>query len=97
MFEEDIMTPIGQNHLIWTVKESRRDLWVAHASNQTNGATIKLQYKVSDLEGGTEFERTLSYTLSNLWLVAANALYFKSKVEEKSEEALLRLKMAVES
>jgi len=96
-FEEDIMTPIGQNHLVWTVKESHRDLWIAHAKNQTNLATIRLQYKVSDLGGKTEFERTLDYTLPNLWLVAANALYFKGEVEKKSEDALQRLKTALEN
>jgi len=66
-------------------------------NNQTNGASIRLQYKVSNLGGKTEFERTLDYTLPNLWLVAVNALYFKGEVEAKSEDALLRLKMAVES
>jgi len=96
-FEEDIMTPIGPNHLTWTVKESESNLWVAHANNQTNGSTIRLQYKVRSSEGKTEFERRLDYTLPNFWLVVANALYYKNAVEKKSEDALQRLKTAVEN
>ncbi len=77
--------------------QSDSNTWIAHAQNQSNGATIKLKYKVRELGDKTEFERTLDYTLPNLAFVAINALYFKSKVEQKSEDALIRLKAAIES
>jgi len=96
-FEEDIDTALGQNHLTWDVVQSTSEIWIAHAHNQTNGASIKLQYRVRDLEDKTEFERTLDYTLPNVMLVAINALYFKTKVEKKSEDALVRLKTAIEN
>ncbi len=95
-FEEDIQTALGQNNLIWQVVESSDERWIAHAENQTNGASIKLQYRVRALGGNTEFERTLDYTLPNAALVAINALYFKSQVEIKSEKALERLRIAIE-
>jgi uncharacterized membrane protein len=95
-FEEDIETALGQNHLVWNVIQSTNEQWVAHANNITNGATIKLQYRVRDLGDQTEFERTLDYTLPNIALVALNAIFYKSKVEKKSEQALLRLKAAIE-
>jgi uncharacterized membrane protein len=95
-FEEDIETALGQNHLAWNVIQSTNEQWVAHANNITNGATIKLQYRVRDLGDQTEFERTLDYTLPNIALVTLNAIFYKSKVEKKSEQALLRLKAAIE-
>jgi len=96
-FEEDIKTALGKNHLAWDVMQSDSNIWIAHAQNQSNGSTIKLKYKVRELGDKTEFERTLDYTLPNLAFVAINALYFKSKVEQKSEDALIRLKVAIES
>jgi alkylglycerol monooxygenase len=95
-FEEDIETALGQNHLAWEVIQSTNEQWVAHANNLTNGAKIKLQYRVRDLGNQTEFERTLDYTLPNMAFVALNAIFYKSQVEKKSEQALLRLKAAIE-
>jgi len=96
-FEEDIMTPIGQNHLIWNVRAAKSgEHWIAHAENQNNGALIELEYWVSDQGAGTQFERRLRYTLPNFALVAANALYMKKKIEKKSEVALLALKEKLE-
>ena len=96
-FEEDIETALGQNHLAWEVLQSSSEHWVAHAKNQTNDTHIKLQYRVRDLGNQTEFERTLDYTLPNIALVALNAIFYKSQVEKKSEQALLRLKAVIES
>ena len=96
-FEEDIDTALGKNHLTWIVVESSNEIWIAHAQNKTNGATIKLQYRVYKLAGKTTFERTLDYTVPNFAFVVINALYLKSKVEEKSDAALVRLKTAIEN
>jgi len=99
-FDEQIETPLGQNHLRWQVVQNTSDSWLAQAQNITNGAKIKLQYRVHLLYrriavDKTVFERTLDYTLPNVALVAINALYFKSKVEQKSEDALQRLQTAM--
>ena len=94
-FEEDIQTVLGKNHLSWQVIQSTNDTWIAEAYNQTNGSTIRLQYQVRALGNQSEFERTLDYTMPNFAFVTANALFFKSKVEQKSADALLRLKNAV--
>lgn len=94
-FSEDIQTPLGQNHLTWDVVKSSDESWIAHAENQTNGARIKLQYRVRVLAEKTEFERTLDYTLPNVALVAINALYLKSKIEKSSEDALKRLQAVI--
>lgn len=94
-FDEDIQTILGQNHLTWRVIISNNERWVALGENQTNGASIKLQYRVSALAEKTVFERTLDYMLPNVALVAINALYFKSKIEEDSEAALDRLRIAI--
>jgi sterol desaturase/sphingolipid hydroxylase (fatty acid hydroxylase superfamily) len=95
-FEEDINTALGTNHLTWVVVESSNKRWIAHAKNITNGSSIKLHYNVYKLGDKTTFKRTLDYTLPNFAFVVINALYFKSKVEEKSEDALIRLKAAIE-
>lgn len=97
-FSEDIETFTGQNHLEWQVEfyESGK-AWSANANNTTNGAQISLSYRVTETATGkTEFERRLDYTLPNFALVAANAMFYKTKVEEKSEAGLMRLKAAIE-
>lgn len=97
-FEEDIMTPIGQNHLVWNVLAARAgDHWIAHAENQNNGAYIELEYWVEEHDGQTHFERRLRYTLPNFALVAANALFMKKRIERKSEVALVALKERLEN
>jgi sterol desaturase/sphingolipid hydroxylase (fatty acid hydroxylase superfamily)/uncharacterized membrane protein len=96
-FEEDIYTAFGQNHLSWTVVQSSKESWLAHAKNQTNGASINLQYRVHRLGNKTEFKRTLEYTLPNIALMTINALYFKSKVEKSSDVSLQHFKLAITS
>ncbi|MGR6872191.1 sterol desaturase family protein [Pseudomonas sp. HK3] len=97
-FEEDINTPIGMNHLVWEIIDSQPgQLWYAHAINQNNGVKIELEYRVTDINGQTHFQRTLNYTMPNALLTAFNALYFEKLTEKKSKDALLRLKSTIES
>ncbi len=97
-FEEDIATPMGKNHLLWIVQESLEgDVWIAHASNQNNGANIQLEYRVKGQGENTIFERTLHYQLPNFAFLVFNSFYYKKQVEIKSENAMLRLKRAIES
>jgi len=97
-FEEDILTPIGKNHLVWDVVESEPGkIWIAHAVNQNNGSIIQLEYRVKPEGEYTVFERTLNYQLPNFAYLVLNTLYFKKTVEKKSADALVRLKGAVES
>ena len=71
-------------------------IWQASADNQTNGSIINLTYTVAATDNNeTQFERRLEYTLPNFALVAANAMYFKEIIEEKSERSLQRLQTAV--
>jgi len=95
-FEEDITTALGENHLTWVVVESSSDSWTAHAQNQNNGSTIQLQYRVYKVGGKTTFKRTLDYTLPNFALIVINTLYFKSSVEQRSDDTLRHLKKALE-
>ena len=97
-FEEDINTPIGMNHLVWEIIENQPgQLWYAHAINQNNGVKIEIEYRVTDLNGQTHFQRTLNYTMPNVLLTAFNALYFEALTKQKSKDALLRLKHVIES
>jgi hypothetical protein len=97
-FEEDINTPIGLNHLVWDIIESKEgNIWIANATNQDNGVKIVLEYRVYQRDNETLFERTLEYTMPNVLLTAFNALYFENLTEQKSEDALLRLKNVIES
>ena len=100
-FEEDILTALGKNHLLWDVVERGENNWVAKAYNQDNGSTISIEYQVKGIEGlngnsKTEFVRILDYTLPNFLYVVINALYLKPKVEIKSAQGVARLKKAVE-
>ena len=96
-FAEQVSTPIGQNELSWTVEQYQPGMiWQASADNQTNGSIINLTYTVAATDNNeTQFERRLEYTLPNFALVAANAMYFKEIIEEKSERSLQRLQTAV--
>jgi sterol desaturase/sphingolipid hydroxylase (fatty acid hydroxylase superfamily) len=98
-FEEDILTALGKNHLVWDVIERGENNWVAIANNQNNGSVISIEYRVKGIENNTktEFTRILDYTLPNFFFVAVNALYLKSKVELKSQQGVKRLKKAVEA
>ena len=98
-FAEEIKTPIGPNDLKWQITDYQPgQKWSADAENLTNGSVISLNYQVSSNgENQTEFERTLKYTLPNFALVAANAIYFKTKIEENSEQSLERLKASIEA
>ena len=100
-FEEDIMTALGKNHLLWDVVERGENNWIAKATNQDNGSLITIEYRVKGIEGPkgeskTEFVRILDYTLPNILYVAINALYLKPKVEIKSQQGVARLKKAVD-
>ena len=100
-FEEDILTAIGENHLLWDVVERGENNWRAIAHNQNNGAIISVEYQVKGIEGlngksKTEFVRILNYTLPNFLYVAINALYLKPKVEVKSAQSVARLQKAVQ-
>ncbi|NVK36629.1 MAG: sterol desaturase family protein [Gammaproteobacteria bacterium] len=97
LFEEDITTPIGPQHLKWNItKYEPNQIWQAEAINQNNGTHILLTYEVSETDTGSRFKRTLSYTVPNVFLTAFNVLIFKNKVEVKSEEALLNLRNVLE-
>ena len=98
IFEEDIVTPIGKNHLFWNVKESLKgNVWIAHARNQDNGANIQLEYRVKGQGEHAIFERTLHYQLPHFAFLVFNSLYFQRQVEAKSESAMFRLKQAIEA
>ena len=98
-FNEEIMTPIGKNQLVWTGLnyEPARE-WSATADNLSNGSLIKLTYIVSEgANNQTIFERRLEYTLPNFALVVLNPLYLKAKIEAKSMQSMDNLKDAVEA
>lgn len=97
-FEEDINTPIGQQHLVWQVLESQpAQVWRAKAENLNNGVLIELEYRVQFVNGATLFTRTLDYSMPNILLSAFNELYFEKLTERKSEQALQQLKQSIES
>ncbi|SFM32096.1 sterol desaturase/SRPBCC family protein [Marinobacter zhejiangensis] len=97
-FSEVIDTPIGRSRMSWEVTESAEgDYWRVRGINLDNDVEIELTYRVKTLgEGSSEFERTLQYTMPNFPLVLANAVHFKGAIEQKSEQALERLKAAIE-
>lgn len=97
-FKEDIQTPLGINRLNWQVITSKPgDIWLAQAINEDNKASISLEYRVKEQGNKTIFERTLNYTLPNVMLIAFNALYFKNKLVQKSQENLIEFKDSIEN
>ncbi|MGP4846031.1 sterol desaturase family protein [Marinobacter sp. 1Y8] len=97
-FNEVIDTPMGKNRVSWEViSQSEGNHWRVLGTNLDNDVGIDLTYRVKSTSPNTsEFERALSYTMPNFPLVLANVLHFKAAIEQKSEQALQRLKAAIE-
>ncbi|MBL1272125.1 MAG: putative membrane protein [Marinobacter maritimus] len=89
---------MGKNRVSWEViSRSEGNHWRVLGTNLDNDVRIDLTYRVKNTSPNTsEFEHTLSYTMPDFRLVLANVLHFKAAIEQKSEQALQRLKTAAE-
>jgi sterol desaturase/sphingolipid hydroxylase (fatty acid hydroxylase superfamily) len=98
VFKERIQTQLGQDKVVWQVLEhDKNNKWKAHGYNETKGSNIYLTYELKQTPEGTQFIRHLSYELPNFLFYVINELYFKKKMQAKSNVALNSLKLVIEN
>lgn len=97
VFEEEIQTLLGKDPMSWNVIEHKQDImWEAHAYNHRKDANIQLRYDFKEVNGETDFTRTLHYETPNFLLHMLNQLYFMSHMKAQSWQALESLKAEIE-
>jgi|GEM_PF-987415 len=97
-FKERIQTQLGEDKVVWEVLEHEENKkWLAHGYNETKDSNIYLTYELITNEQGTHFTRHLSYELPNFLFHVINELYFRKKMQEKSNIALKNLKLVLEN
>lgn len=86
-----------KGEVIWTVREHaalRR--WVIDGVIVGRRAGGTITYTLTPRDGGTFFEREFIYPLPNLMFALLERLFLRRRVQAESNEALRRLKQALE-
>lgn len=97
-FKERIQTKMGQDKVVWQVLDhNTNNMWFAHGYNETKDSNIYLRYELEQTSEGLKFKRHLSYELPNFLFYVINELYFRNKMQEKSNAALNNLKLVIEN
>jgi uncharacterized protein YndB with AHSA1/START domain len=93
---EDFETAGRRGRAVWTVREREPPhRWVVHGSGETGGDVV-ITYRFTAEQGGTRFERELTYRMPNLTLVLLDFLRIRRRMAAESAEALRRLKLLLE-
>jgi uncharacterized protein YndB with AHSA1/START domain len=94
---EEFETAGRRGRAIWTVREREPPhRWVIQGSGQGGGDAV-ITYCLSGQDGGTHFERELTYRMPNLTLVFLDILRIRRRMTAESAEALRRLKVVLEA
>jgi uncharacterized protein YndB with AHSA1/START domain len=94
---EEFETAGRRGRAVWTVREREPPhRWVIHGSGETGGDAA-ITYRLSAEQGGTCFERELTYRMPNLTLVLLDFLRIRRRMAAESAEALRRLKAVLEA
>lgn len=90
-FEENIRAAGFRRRLSWRVLDADAPTrWEAEAT-MSDGSTAYLLYEFSPAAGGTQFQRTLSYTVRPWRLAMVNATVGALKIRLESHRALRKL------
>ncbi len=91
-FEESVMAAGGlRRELTWLVEESHPGKRWRASAYMADGSTVRLCYEFAASTTGTQFTRTLEYTVAPALLRFINRLFLQGKVEKESAAALQRL------
>ncbi len=85
-----------QGTVVWTVVQRQAPLRWAISGKIEGGGSGKVSYRLTQLEGGTRFEREFDYARPNLLFALADMFSVRAKVTAESAEALRRLKALLE-
>ncbi|MDQ8036560.1 MAG: SRPBCC family protein [Pedobacter sp.] len=91
-FEESVVAAGGlKRELTWLVEESHPGKRWRASAYMADGSTVRLCYEFEATAAGTQFTRTLDYTVAPVLLRLINRFFLQGKVEKESEAALQRL------
>ena len=85
-----------QGTVVWTVVQRQAPLRWAISGKIEGGGSGKVSYRLTQVEGGTRFEREFEYARPNLLFALADMFSLRAKVTAESAEALRRLKAVLE-
>lgn len=85
-----------QGTVVWTVVQRQAPLRWAISGKIEDGGSGKVSYRLTQVEGGTRFEREFEYARPNLLFALADMFSLRARVTAESAEALRRLKAALE-
>ena len=93
---EEIRTGGRDWRAVWTVRERQPPhRWVIEGA-AAGGGSATLTYRLTSRDGGTRFERELTYRMPNLWLAIIDTVVIRRRMTTQSTEALRRLKAVLE-
>lgn len=94
---EDVHVIGPKDQLTWTVTEAvRPSRWVFEGGSPRSGRAV-ITYTLDGRNGGTNFQRDLSYTAANPVLAVLERLFVRRRMIRQSDQALHALKSALES
>lgn len=93
---EDFVVAGYQGKVLWTVVQRQAPLAWSIAGKIEDGGSGKVSYRLTQVDGGTLFERTFEYARPNLLFAIADRLRLRAQVDAESAEALRRLKAVLE-
>lgn len=85
-----------QGTVVWTVVQRQAPLRWAISGKIADGGSGKVSYRLTQVDGGTRFEREFEYARPNLLFALADRFSLRAKVTAESAEALRRLKAVLE-
>jgi len=93
---EEFLVAGYQGTVVWTVVQRQAPLRWAISGKIADGGSGKVSYRLTQVEGGTRFEREFEYARPNLLFALADMFSLRAKVTAESAEALRRLKAVLE-
>jgi uncharacterized protein YndB with AHSA1/START domain len=93
---EEFLVAGYQGTVVWTVVQRQAPLHWSISGKIANGGSGKVSYRLTQVEGGTRFEREFEYARPNLLFALADWFSLRAKVTAESAEALRRLKAVLE-
>jgi hypothetical protein len=93
---EEFLVAGYQGTVVWTVVQRQAPLRWAIDGKIADGGSGKVSYRLTQIAGGTLFEREFVYARPNLLFALADAFSLRRKVTAESAEALKRLKAVLE-
>ncbi|MBV8125362.1 MAG: SRPBCC family protein [Paucibacter sp.] len=94
--KEDFVVAGYQGRVLWTVVQRQAPLRWAISGQIEDGGKGMVSYRLTQVNGGTKFEREFEYARPNLLFLLSDMLGIRARITAESAEALRRLKAVLE-